>query len=109
MKIDNKMPDSFFDWLEQCPVQWYLGQWDKETMNYTFNVPDEEEEDESKTDHIYSTALAYACYKSGPKRVDDNLLKNMFNDLCLLSKEYAFDYKQELKNILKEVQDENNN
>ena len=64
----------------------------------------------SKTDHIYSTALAYACYKSGPKRVDDNLLKNMFNDLCLLSKEYAFDYKQELKNILKEgVQDENNN
>jgi len=47
MKIDNKMPDSFFDWLEQCPVQWYLGQWDKETMNYTFNVPDEEEEDEN--------------------------------------------------------------
>ena len=64
----------------------------------------------SKTDHIYSTALAYACYKSGPKKVDDNLLKNMFNDLCLLSKEYAFDYKQELKNILKKgVKDENNN
>jgi hypothetical protein len=55
-----------------------------------------------KTDHIYSTALAYACYKSGPKKVNDNLLKNMFHDLCLLSKEYAFDYEQELKNILKE-------
>ena len=38
----------------------------------------------SKTDHIYSTALAYAYYKSGPKRVDDNQSKNMFNDLCLL-------------------------
>ena len=55
-----------------------------------------------KTDHIYSTAIAYACYKSGAKRVDDNLLKSMFRDLCLLSDEYAFDYKQELKEILKE-------
>ena len=26
----------------------------------------------------------------------------MFRDLCLLSDEYAFDYKQELKNILTE-------
>ena len=65
------------------------GQFRKETMK-------------TKTDHIYSTALAYACYKSGPKRVDDNLLKNMFRDLCLLSDEYSFDYKQELKNILTE-------
>ena len=32
----------------------------------------------------------------------DDLLKNMFNDLCLLSDEYAFNYKQELKNILNE-------
>ena len=50
-----------------------------------------------KTDHIYNTALAYACYKSGPKRVDEHLLKQMFNDLCLLSDEYGFDYKQALK------------
>lgn len=57
---------------------------------------------QSKTDHIYSTAIAYACYKSGAKGVDDNLLKSMFRDLCLLSDEYAFDYKQELKEILKE-------
>ena len=49
----------------------------------------------TKTDHIYSTTLAYACYKSGPKRVDEHLLKQMFNDLCLLSDEYGFDYKQE--------------
>ena len=54
----------------------------------------------TKTDHIYSTALAYACYKSGPKRVDEHLLKQMFNDLCLLSDEYGFDYKQELKKII---------
>ena len=51
----------------------------------------------TKTDHIYSTALAYACYKSEPKRVDEHLLKQMFNDLCLLSDEYGFDYQTELK------------
>jgi len=55
-----------------------------------------------KTDLIYRVALTYACFKSGPKSINDNLLKNMFKDLCLLSKEYAFDYEQELKNILKE-------
>jgi len=57
---------------------------------------------ETKTDHIYNTAIAYACYKGGDKRVNDTLLKNMFKDLCLLSDEYAFDYRQELKNILKD-------
>tara|TARA_R100001079_G_C4359119_1_gene114275 strand:+ start:259 stop:450 length:192 start_codon:yes stop_codon:yes gene_type:complete len=55
-----------------------------------------------KTDLIYRVALTYACFKSGPKSISDNLLKNMFRDLCLLSDEYAFDYKQELKNILTE-------
>jgi len=48
MKIDNKMPDSFFDWLNECPVQWHLGQWDKENMNYTFIVPDEEDNEEGE-------------------------------------------------------------
>ena len=42
MKIDNNMPDEFFEWLDRCPVQWFLGQWDKASMNYTFNVPNEE-------------------------------------------------------------------
>ena len=54
----------------------------------------------NKTDLIYRVALTYACFKAGPKSINDNLLKNMFRDLCLLSDEYAFDYKQELKNIL---------
>tara|TARA_Y100001937_G_scaffold53159_1_gene73345 strand:- start:371 stop:514 length:144 start_codon:yes stop_codon:yes gene_type:complete len=40
MKIDNKMPSSFFDWLDQCPVQWYLVKWDQENMTYTFSVED---------------------------------------------------------------------
>ena len=56
----------------------------------------------NKTEIIFRTALAYTSYKSEPRTISDDLLKNMFNDLCLLSDEYAFDYKQELKNILKE-------
>ena len=51
----------------------------------------------TKTDAIYSTALAYTTYKSISKNIDDNTLKNMFNDLCFLCDEYGFDYKQELK------------
>ena len=53
-----------------------------------------------KTELIYRTALSYASYKGKESNINDDLLKNMFNDLCLLSDEYAFDYKQELKNIL---------
>ena len=49
MKIDNNMPDKFFDWLNECPVQWFLGKWDKNSMNYTFNVPDEENTESEET------------------------------------------------------------
>lgn len=42
MKIDNNMPDEFFDWLNECPVGWFCSQWDKNSMNYTFDVPDKE-------------------------------------------------------------------
>jgi len=55
-----------------------------------------------KTELIYRTALSYASYKGKESNINDDLLKNMFNDLCLLSDEYAFNYKQELKNILNE-------
>jgi len=57
----------------------------------------------TKTDAIYSTALAYTTYKSISKNIDDNTLKNMFNDLCLLCDEYGFDYKQELKEKVNDV------
>jgi hypothetical protein len=54
----------------------------------------------SKTDTIYSTALTYACFIGGQKKVDENLLDKMLKDFCLLSDEYGYDYKQEFKNIL---------
>lgn len=54
----------------------------------------------SKTDTIYSTALTYACFIGGQKKVDEHLLDKMLKDFCLLSDEYGYDYKQEFKNIL---------
>jgi len=48
MRIDNNMPDEFFDWLNDCPIQWHLGQWDKDVMNYIFIVPEESEQDDEE-------------------------------------------------------------
>jgi hypothetical protein len=41
------MPDEFFDWLDQCPVQWYRNKVDKDVVVYTFEIPDSEDEDEN--------------------------------------------------------------
>jgi hypothetical protein len=46
MKIDNNMPDEFFDWLDQCPVNWYMNEYDNVVMNYSFQVPEKESEEE---------------------------------------------------------------
>ena len=48
MKIDNKMPDSFFGWLSACPVQWHLGQWDKESVVILLFLQDEEDNEEGE-------------------------------------------------------------
>lgn len=53
----------------------------------------------SKTDTIFSTALAYASYKSLPMTVNDNLIEQMFKDLIDLSDEYGFDYKSLIKEL----------
>ena len=42
----------------------------------------------SKTELIYRTALTYASYKNKPTTVNDELLDEMFRDLCLLANEY---------------------
>jgi len=54
------------------------------------------------TDKIYSTALVYACYSSGPKTVNPHLLEKMFSDLTNLSDEYGFDWKGFIQNKLNE-------
>ena len=43
MQADKKMPDSFYDWLSECPVNWIRLQVNSETVHYLFETPDEEE------------------------------------------------------------------
>ena len=37
------MIDEFNEWLEQCPVQWYLLDSDNEQKSYQFIIEDNEE------------------------------------------------------------------
>lgn len=40
MEADEKMPDEFYDWLSECPVQWNRLSVEEESLVYSFNVPD---------------------------------------------------------------------
>ena len=42
------MPEEFFDWLDQCPVQWYRNRVDEGIVGYTFVIPDIEDEEEKR-------------------------------------------------------------
>ena len=48
MKIENNMPDNFFDWLQNCPVNWHLDKQDNNSLNYTFVVPSEQEQEQDE-------------------------------------------------------------
>ena len=37
------MIDEFFEWLDQCPVQWFLLDSDDEQKSYQFIIEDKEE------------------------------------------------------------------
>jgi hypothetical protein len=43
MKADEKLPDSFYDWLNQCPVGWQRIAVEEEVVNYNFFLQDEED------------------------------------------------------------------
>ena len=38
------MNDEFYDWLNDCPVQWYRDKVTKEGINYFFEIPDDEDD-----------------------------------------------------------------
>jgi hypothetical protein len=42
MKIKNNMSEEFYDWLNECPNQWFLDKHDKDSNTYTFIVNDNE-------------------------------------------------------------------
>jgi len=45
MDADEKMPDSFYDWLSECPVTWVRLKVNKETIYYSFDTPDKGDEE----------------------------------------------------------------
>jgi len=36
MKLEN-VSDDFLEWLDSCPVQWFLIGQDKDSVDYSFN------------------------------------------------------------------------
>ena len=44
MRADEKMPDSFYEWLDTCPVIWYRIKVDNDSVHYSFETPNEDEE-----------------------------------------------------------------
>ena len=40
---DEKMKDEFYDWLDECPVNWVRLEVNDETIHYAFHTPDEED------------------------------------------------------------------
>tara|TARA_R110002020_G_scaffold281_1_gene1546 strand:+ start:533 stop:679 length:147 start_codon:yes stop_codon:yes gene_type:complete len=43
----EKMPESFLDWLMECPVPWMRIKINENTVHYSFDAPKEEEEEEA--------------------------------------------------------------
>jgi hypothetical protein len=43
---DEKMKDEFYDWLNECPVNWVRLEVNDETIHYAFETPEKEEDDE---------------------------------------------------------------
>ena len=41
MELKN-VSDEFLDWLNECPVQWFLIKQDEESIDYTFIKEDED-------------------------------------------------------------------
>ena len=44
---NEKMKEEFYDWLDDCPVQWRRGEVNQDSISYTFICDDEEVKDES--------------------------------------------------------------
>ena len=40
----ERMPESFLDWMLECPVPWICIKINERTVHYSFDAPDEEEE-----------------------------------------------------------------
>jgi len=41
---DRKMPDSFYEWLDNCPVNWIRIKVNSDTVHYSFETPDTDDD-----------------------------------------------------------------
>ena len=44
---DKKMPEDFYEWLDQCPVMWHRLAVDENDIEYVFTVPYELQDDDT--------------------------------------------------------------
>ena len=55
----SPMSDEFHDWLDQCPVMWFRGEVTRDHVAYSFETPDEEDDD--KEDDIEEKITCPMC------------------------------------------------
>jgi len=53
MYADEKMKEEFYDWLNDCPVQWRRGEVNQDSISYTFICDDDDENDVDKRTAMY--------------------------------------------------------
>ena len=39
---ERKMPNEFYDWLDQCPTEWFRIGVEESRIDYSFIIPDKE-------------------------------------------------------------------
>jgi hypothetical protein len=44
--IEYKMPEEFYDWLNNCPVMWFRERVEEDGLKYFFKFPEESEEED---------------------------------------------------------------
>ena len=49
----SPMSDEFHDWLDQWPVQWFMGAVSKGHVAYYFETPDKDVNDEENEDLVF--------------------------------------------------------
>ena len=50
----ERMPELFLDWLDECPVRFARIKVNENTVHYSFDAPDEEDEGERNIGEIMS-------------------------------------------------------
>ena len=61
MYADEKMKEEFYDWLDDCPVQWRRGEVNQDSISYTFICDDDEDNTDKRTAKYYLVSRLSWC------------------------------------------------